>query len=117
LIGAGAGLSADDGVGYTDEADFAAKYPALVARGLRAAYQTIGYSDLPVEAFWGYRLTHVEHVRFGDGRRRVYELRRELVVGGYCSSSRRTSMRCLPGTASPLNASVQFKATSPSCGA
>jgi NAD-dependent SIR2 family protein deacetylase len=84
LIGAGAGLSADAGVDYTDEVDFAAKYPALVARGLRAAYQMIGYSDLPVEAFWGYWLTHVEQVRFGDGRRRVYELLRELVADRDC---------------------------------
>jgi Macro domain len=36
---------------------------------------------VPVEAFWGYWLTHVEHVRFGDGRRRVYEILRDLVAG------------------------------------
>jgi NAD-dependent SIR2 family protein deacetylase len=84
LIGAGAGLSADAGVDYTDEADFAARHPALVARGLRAAYQMIGYSDLPVEAFWGYWLTHVDHVRFGDGRQRVYELLRDLVAQKDC---------------------------------
>lgn len=36
LIGAGAGLSADVGVDYTDEAVFARTYPALVQRGLRA---------------------------------------------------------------------------------
>ena len=53
LIGAGAGLSADAGVDYTDETDFAAKFPALVKRGLRAAYQMIGNSELPPEAFWG----------------------------------------------------------------
>ena len=44
----------------------------------------IGYSELPVEAFWGYWLTHVEQVRFGDGRRRVYELLRELVTDKDC---------------------------------
>lgn len=79
LIGAGAGLSADAGVDYTDEADFAAKFPALVARGLRAAYQMIGYSALPPELFWGYWLAHVSEVRFGDGRRPVYERLYELV--------------------------------------
>jgi O-acetyl-ADP-ribose deacetylase (regulator of RNase III)/NAD-dependent SIR2 family protein deacetylase len=73
LIGAGGGLSADAGVDYTDEADFAAKFPALVKRGLRCAYQMIGYSDLEPEAFWGYWLRHVNEVRLGDGRRRVYE--------------------------------------------
>ena len=79
LIGAGAGLSADAGVDYTDEADFAAKFPALVKRGLRAAYQMIGNSDLPPEAFWGYWLLHVKDVRFGDGRRRVYQRLFDLV--------------------------------------
>jgi NAD-dependent SIR2 family protein deacetylase len=79
LIGAGAGLSADAGVDYTDEADFAAKFPSLVARGIRAAYQMIGYSALPPEAFWGYWLRHVDEVRFGNGRRLVYERLYELV--------------------------------------
>jgi NAD-dependent SIR2 family protein deacetylase len=79
LIGAGAGLSADAGVDYTDEVDFAAKFPALVKRGIRAAYQMIGYSKLPPAAFWGYWLRHVNDVRFGDGRRRVYERLFELV--------------------------------------
>jgi len=79
LIGAGAGLSADAGVDYTDEADFAAKYPALVRRGLRAAYQLIGHSQLPPEVFWGYWVLHVKDVRFSAGRRRVYELLFELV--------------------------------------
>jgi O-acetyl-ADP-ribose deacetylase (regulator of RNase III)/NAD-dependent SIR2 family protein deacetylase len=79
LIGAGAGLSADAGVDYTDEVEFAAKYPALVKRGLRAAYQMIGNSELPPEVFWGYWLLHVHDVRFGDGRRRVYERLFELV--------------------------------------
>ena len=53
LIGAGGGLSADAGVDYTDEVDFAAKFPALVKRGLRCAYQMIGYSELEPAAFWG----------------------------------------------------------------
>lgn len=79
LIGAGAGLSADAGVDYTDEVDFAARFPALVRRGLRAAYQMIGNTDLPLEVFWGYWLLHVHEVRFGDGRRQVYRRLFELV--------------------------------------
>jgi NAD-dependent SIR2 family protein deacetylase len=79
LIGSGAGLSADAGVDYTDEVAFARTFPALVKRGLKAPYQMIGYSGLPTEAFWGYWLTHVDDVRFGDGRRRVYELLFNLV--------------------------------------
>ena len=79
LIGAGAGLSADAGVDYTDEVAFARTFPALVKRGLRAPYQMIGYSGLPADVFWGYWLKHVDEVRFGDGRRRVYELLFKLV--------------------------------------
>jgi NAD-dependent SIR2 family protein deacetylase len=79
LIGAGAGLSADAGVDYTNEADFASKFPLLVRRGIRAAYQMIGYTALPPDLFWGYWLLHVNEVRFGDGGRRVYQLLHELV--------------------------------------
>ncbi|MCC7043941.1 MAG: NAD-dependent protein deacetylase of SIR2 family [Acidobacteria bacterium] len=79
LIGAGAGLSADAGVDYTDEAAFARTFPSLVKRGLRAPYQMIGHSGLPTEVFWGYWLTHVDEVRFGEDRRRVYELLFDLV--------------------------------------
>jgi NAD-dependent SIR2 family protein deacetylase len=79
LIGSGAGLSADAGVDYTDEIAFARTFPALAKRGLKAPYQMIGYSALPAEVFWGYWLTHVDEVRFGDGRRRVYELLFNLV--------------------------------------
>jgi len=79
LIGAGAGLSADAGVDYTDEVAFARTFPSLVKRGLKAPYQMIGYSGLPAEVFWGYWLTHVDDVRFGEGRRRVYELLFDLV--------------------------------------
>jgi NAD-dependent SIR2 family protein deacetylase len=79
LIGAGAGLSADAGVDYTDEVAFARTFPSLVKRGLRAPYQMIGHAGLPAEVFWGYWLTHVDEVRFGNGRRRVYELLFDLV--------------------------------------
>jgi len=79
LIGSGAGLSADAGVDYTDEVAFARTFPALVKRGLKAPYQMIGYSGLPAEVFWGYWLKHVHEVRFGEGRRRVYELLFNLV--------------------------------------
>ena len=79
LIGSGAGLSADAGVDYTDEVAFARTFPALVRRGLKAPYQMIGYSGLPTELFWGYWLKHVDEVRFGDGRRHVYEVLFNLV--------------------------------------
>jgi len=79
LIGAGAGLSAAAGIDYTDQVGFAERYPALVKRGLRAAYQMIGYSELPEAAFWGYWADHVNEVRFSDRRSTVYEELFELV--------------------------------------
>jgi NAD-dependent SIR2 family protein deacetylase len=79
LIGAGAGLSADAGVDYTDEVGFARQFPSLVKRGIRAAYQMVGRTNLPPDVFWGYWLRHVQEVRFGDGERRVYQLLFDLV--------------------------------------
>ena len=54
VIGAGSGLSAAAGLDFGDEADFAARFPALVRRGLKTAYQMIGYSGLSEAAFWGF---------------------------------------------------------------
>jgi len=79
LIGAGAGLSAAAGVDYTDEVAFARQFPALVNRGIRAAYQMIGEHSLPPALFWGYWLRHVNDVRFGSGVRPVYQHLFQLV--------------------------------------
>jgi NAD-dependent SIR2 family protein deacetylase len=84
LLGAGAGLSADAGVDYTDEVAFARQFPALVNRGIRAAYQMIGEHSLPPALFWGYWLRHVGDVRFGDGRQGVYQHLFELIHGKDC---------------------------------
>jgi NAD-dependent SIR2 family protein deacetylase len=73
VIGAGSGLSAAAGLDFGDEADFAARFPGLVRRGLKAAYQMIGYSGLSEAAFWGFWSAHVTQVRFADGRSPVYE--------------------------------------------
>ena len=73
VIGAGSGLSAAAGLDFGDEADFAARFPALVRRGLKAAYQMIGYSELSEAAFWGFWSVHVTQMRFADGRSPVYE--------------------------------------------
>jgi NAD-dependent SIR2 family protein deacetylase len=81
VIGAGSGLSAAAGLDFGDQADFAARFPALVKRGLKAAYEMIGYSELPAAAFWGFWSVHVDQVRFGDGRSPVYEGLRRLVGG------------------------------------
>ena len=73
VIGAGSGLSAAAGLDFGDEADFAARFPALVRRGLTAAYQMIGYSELSEAAFWAFWSVHVMQMRFADGRSAVYE--------------------------------------------
>ena len=84
VIGAGSGLSAAAGLDFGDRADFAARFPALVRRGLEAAYQMIGYSDLSEAAFWGFWSAHVTQMRFADGRNPVYEGLLRLVGGKDC---------------------------------
>jgi NAD-dependent SIR2 family protein deacetylase len=84
VIGAGSGLSAAAGLDFGDEADFAARFPALVRRGLKAAYQMIGYSGLSEAAFWAFWSAHVMQMRFADGRSPVYEGLLRLVRGKDC---------------------------------
>jgi NAD-dependent SIR2 family protein deacetylase len=84
VIGAGSGLSAAAGLDFGDEADFAARFPALVRRGLNAAYQMIGYSGLSEAAFWGFWSIHVTQMRFADGRSTVYKGLLRLVRGRNC---------------------------------
>jgi len=84
VIGAGSGLSAAAGLDFGDQADFAARFPALVKRGLKAAYEMIGYSELSAAAFWGFWSVHVDQMRFVDGRSPVYEGLRRLVDGKDC---------------------------------
>jgi NAD-dependent SIR2 family protein deacetylase len=79
VIGAGSGLSAAAGLDFGNEADFAARFPALVRRGLKAAYQMIGYSGLSEAAFWGFWSVHVMQMRFAEGRSPVYESLLRLV--------------------------------------
>ena len=80
VIGAGSGLSVAAGLDFGDQADFAARFPALVKRGLKAAYEMISHSDLPPAAFWGFWAMHVNQMRFADGRSPVYETLRGLVA-------------------------------------
>jgi len=84
VIGAGSGLSAAAGYDFGDQADFAARFPALVRRGLKAAYEMIGYSDLSEAAYWGFWAVHVTQMRFEDGRSPVYEGLLRLVSGKDC---------------------------------
>ena len=84
IIGAGSGLSAAAGFDFGDQANFALRFPALVKRGLKAAYEMIGYSELSEAAFWGFWAVHVSEMRFADGRSPVYEGLLRLVHGKDC---------------------------------
>ena len=84
VIGAGSGLSAAAGLDFGDETDFAERFPWLVRRGLRAAYQMIGYSELSDAAFWAFWAVHVLQMRFADGRSTVYERLLRLVQEKDC---------------------------------
>jgi NAD-dependent SIR2 family protein deacetylase len=81
VIGAGSGLSAAAGLDFGDRADFAARFPALVKRGLKAAYEMIGRWDLPAAAFWGFYAVHVAQMRFANGAHPVYEGLRRATEG------------------------------------
>jgi NAD-dependent SIR2 family protein deacetylase len=79
LIGAGAGLSADAGVDYTDTADFARLFPAMVRRGFRMQAELIGYTGWSPAVQWGYLATHVNEVYFKSPPHPVYKRFLELV--------------------------------------
>jgi NAD-dependent SIR2 family protein deacetylase len=79
LIGAGAGISADAGVDYTDEASFAKKYPELYRLGYRNKLMMMGVTDLPQELLLGYYLSHAAEVRFGPVDMAIYKTLLSLV--------------------------------------
>ncbi|KAJ5871498.1 uncharacterized protein N7529_003851 [Penicillium soppii] len=64
IISAGAGLSAAAGLDYTSSALFAARFPALHAKGLRSLYDVFGYNqwDSPLQK-WGYYFLHMNMAR------------------------------------------------------
>ena len=72
LVGAGAGLSVDAGIDYTDTLAFARRFPALAKRGFRMKAELIGYWDWSPEVEWGYLATHVNDVRFMHPPHPVY---------------------------------------------
>jgi NAD-dependent SIR2 family protein deacetylase len=80
VIGAGSGLSAAAGLDFGDRADFAARFPALVKRGLKAAYEMIGHTGLAQATSWGFWAVHVDQMLFADGRSPVYENLRRVVA-------------------------------------
>lgn len=79
LIAAGSGLSVDAGIDYTDQAYFARRWPAMVKRGFRRQYDTIGYRDWSEALQWGFLADHVNEVRFLTPAQPVYEKLRALV--------------------------------------
>lgn len=79
LVGAGAGMTVAAGIDYSDEGDFAARFPALLRRGFTARYQLIGDTQLSPPEFWGYWAAHVQQVRFAEGKSAVYQSLRRLI--------------------------------------
>ena len=79
LIWAGAGLSADAGIDYTDTKSFARRFPVLAKRGFRMKAELIGYTDWSPELQWGYLALHVNEVRFEAPPHPVYGRLLDLV--------------------------------------
>jgi NAD-dependent SIR2 family protein deacetylase len=79
LIGAGAGLSADAGLDYTDTARFARLFPAMVKRGFRMQAELIGYTGWSPAVQWGYFAIHVNEMRFKAPPHPVYGRLLDLV--------------------------------------
>lgn len=79
LVGAGAGLSADAGIDYTDPISFAKNYPALVKKGFQFKLQLMGYSDWSEAQKWGYYAQHVNEARFEPNHHPVYGRLLEIV--------------------------------------
>ena len=79
LIGAGAGLSADAGIDYTDEEAFAREFPGLAARGFRMKAELMGYTGWSPREQWGYLARHVNEVRFQSPPAPVYRRLLDLV--------------------------------------
>jgi len=79
LIGAGAGISADAGVDYTDEVSFAKKYPGLYKLGYRNKLMMMGVTNLPQELLLGYYISNAAEVRFGPVDMTVYKTLISLV--------------------------------------
>ena len=79
LIGAGAGLSMDAGIDYTDQVSFRKRFPALAQRGFRMKAELIGYTDWSPELQWGYLALHVNEVRFEAQPHPVYGRLYDLV--------------------------------------
>ncbi|MFH1116893.1 MAG: NAD-dependent protein deacetylase of SIR2 family, partial [Pseudomonadota bacterium] len=81
LVGAGAGLSVDAGIDYTDTVSFARRFPALAKHGFRMKAELIGYTGWTPEVQWGYLSLHVNEVRFQPPPHLVYRRLREMVTG------------------------------------
>ncbi len=81
LIGAGAGMSADAGIDYADEAYFARRFPAMLQYGLRCQYETIGFQGWSEAVQWGFLADHVNAVRFESQPQPNYTQLLSLVAG------------------------------------
>ncbi len=82
LIGAGAGLSIDAGIDYTNPISFAEYFPAMVKRGYHALYEAMGVHKEWSEALqWGYHAAHVNLICFQTPAHPIYTTLLKLVEG------------------------------------
>jgi NAD-dependent SIR2 family protein deacetylase len=65
LIGAGAGLTTDAGIDYTDKESFARDFPGMVKLGFSMRAELVGFDRWSPDLKWGYLAAHVNQVRFG----------------------------------------------------
>ncbi|MBI2375661.1 MAG: NAD-dependent protein deacetylase of SIR2 family [Deltaproteobacteria bacterium] len=73
LVGAGAGMSIDAGIDYSDRKAFRERFPAMVRRGFSAQVELIGYDEWTPEVKWGYLALALEQSLRRLGRAEVYE--------------------------------------------
>ena len=80
LLAAGAGLSADCGIDYLDEQDFANDYPALVKMGFQNRAQLMGYEGWRPLLKWGYLAHHANKIRFEQAVHYLYRYLFNLIA-------------------------------------
>ena len=72
LIGAGAGLSADADLDYTDTRLFAKLFPGLIKQGFRCFYDLFGYENWSEAEKWGYLANQAWYVNIRPNPHPVY---------------------------------------------
>lgn len=73
LIGAGAGMSIDAGIDYSNREHFARRFPAMLQYGYSCQWETLGFNAPDPALTWGFLADHVYSVRWAPPPGRVYQ--------------------------------------------